>query len=165
VIRPQCPNPDPITAMTWFNEDGRPTVVDTTHPVDLLEPEDDTPDRGTPPLIRVVESVARTFLTGNPKITLVAWRILLGDEWDSIRACGRRAGCSAAAISKRLAILSRQFNMRPPRRHARRLARVEQQLTFHDLLKQERREDRSPPAAIDNQSKTNHHAIEKGGRP
>ena len=125
--------------MTWFDQDGRPTAVDTTHPVDLLEPEDLPPEREIPALILVVEKVARTFLTGDARITLVAWRILLGDEWDSIRACARRSGCTAAAISRRLDILSRQFKQRPPRRHLRRLERWEQQENFRDLLK--RRED------------------------
>ena len=151
--------------MTWFDQDGRPAAVDTTHPVDLLEPDDETAERDTPAMILVVESVARTFLTGDPRITLVAWRVLLGDEWDSIRACARRSGCTAAAISRRLAILTQQFKMRPPRRHVRRLARWQRQGTFRDLLTQKRREDRNPPAARDDQSKTTHHAEESGGRP
>ena len=151
--------------MTWFDHDGRPAAVDTTHPVDLLEPDVTTPERDTPSMIVIVEAIARTFLTGDPRITLVSWRILLGDEWDAIRACARRAGCTAAAISRRLGILSRQFNLRPPRRHVRRLARWQRQDAFHDLLKQKRREDRNPPAASDDQSKTTHHAEESGGRP
>ena len=140
-------------------------AVDETHPVDLLEPEDTRPERDTPPLITVVEAVARTFLTGDSKITLVAWRILLGDEWASIRACAQRAGCTAAAISRRLAILSRQFNQRPSVRHQRRLARWEQREKFRHQRKQKRREDRNPPAASDDQSKTTRHAEESGGRP
>jgi hypothetical protein len=140
--------------MTWFDQDGRPAAVDITHPVDLLEPDDAAAERDMPSLIVVVEAVARTFFTGDPKITLVAWRVLLGDEWDSIRACARRAECTAAAISRRLAILSRQFKLRPPRMHLRRLTRWEQRETFHDLLNQKRREDRNPPAASDDQSKT-----------
>ena len=71
--------------------------MDERHPVDFLEPEEESSERGTPPTIMVVEAVARTFFTGNPKITLVSWRIMLGDDWDSIRACARRAGCTAAA--------------------------------------------------------------------
>lgn len=126
----------PPTAMrTWFEHDGRPTSVDTTHPVDLLEPDDTPPERDVPPLITVVDAVAKTFFTGDPKITLVAWRILLGDEWASIRACAQRAGCTAAAISRRLAILSRQFQQRPPATHLRRLARWEQRENFRNSLK------------------------------
>jgi hypothetical protein len=150
--------------MTWFDQDGRPAAVDMTHPVDLLEPDDTADERGTPSLILVVEAVARTFFTGDSKITLVAWRILLGDEWDALRACARRGGCTAAAISRRLAILSRQFKMRPPRRHVKRLARWQQQATFRDPRQEKRREDRNPPAASDYQSKTTHHAEESGGR-
>ncbi len=151
--------------MTWFDDHGRPTAVDMTHPVDLLEPEETAPDRGMPAAIVLVEEIARTFLTGDPKITLIAWRIMLDDEWSSIRACARREGCTAAAISKRLAILSRRFHRRVPQRHVRRLSRWEQREKFRDLLRQERREDRNPPAACDDQSKTNHHAEESGGRP
>jgi hypothetical protein len=163
VIHPQS-TPDPIPIMTWFDQDGRPTAVDTTHPVDLLEPDDAATERDTPSLILVVEAVARTFFPGDPKITLVAWRILLGDEWDAIRACARRAECSAAAISRRLAILSRQFKMRPSKRHVRRLERWEQREQFHDMLQQKRREDRNPPAASDDQSKTNTFTQLKGVR-
>jgi hypothetical protein len=140
--------------MTWFDQDGRPAAVDMTHPVDLLEPEDEPQERGTPPLITVVEAVARTFFTGDSKITLIAWRVLLGDEWESIRACARRSGCTAAAISKRVAILSRQFKQETPKSHQRRLARLEQRERFQSLLKRERREDRNPPAASDDRSKT-----------
>lgn len=151
--------------MTWFDDDGRPTAVDATHPVDLLEPEDVDSDRGMPSAIVLVDTIARTFCTGDPKITLIAWRIMLHDEWESIRACARREGCTPAAISKRLAILSRLFRRRIPKRHLRRLARWEQREKFRDMLRQERREDPNPPAACDDQTKTNHHVEESGGRP
>ena len=46
-----------------------------------------------------------------------------------------------------------------------KLARWEQREEFRDRLNGKRREDRNPPAASDDQSKTNTHAIQKGGRP
>ena len=150
--------------MTWFDQDGRPAAVDMTHPVDLLEPEDTQPERDNISLILVVEKVARTFLTGDSKITLIAWRVLLGDEWESIRACARRSGCTAAAISKRVAILSREFKRQTSKNHQRRLARLEQRERFQSLIKQERREDRNPPAASDDQSKTDTSTQLKGVR-
>ena len=147
--------------MTYFDQDGRPTAVDMTHPVELMEPEEESPDRAMPPLIKVVDFVARTFLTGDPKITLVSWRIMLGDDWESIRACARRAGCTAAAISRRVAILTRQLKKRPPKKHERSLARWEQREQFQTL----RREGFHPPAADEDQLKTNAPTEEKGGRP
>jgi hypothetical protein len=140
--------------MTWFDQDGRPAVVDTTHPVDILEPESLPMERQTPQLRVIVEAVARSFITGDPPITLVAWRILLGDEWESIRACARRSGCSAAAISKRLAILSRQFKLRQPTSHQRRLARLKQRERF-SFMERKRREEINPPAAHEDQLETN----------
>ena len=151
--------------MTYFDQDGRPTAVDNTHPVEVMEPVEEAPDRGMPPLIKVVDFVARTFLTGDPRITHIAWRILLGDEWDAIRACARRSGCTAAAISRRVGILSRLRRRKPPEDHERSLARWEQREEFRERLNGKRREDRNPPAASDDQSKTNDRAEVKGGRP
>ncbi len=158
------PVPHMNTNMTWFDQDGRPAAVDTTHPVDLLEPQDTTPKYDDIRVILVVEQVARSFLSGDPKITLIAWRVLLGDEWESIRACARRSGCTAAAISKRVAILSREFKRQTSKNHQRRLARLEQRERFQSLIKQERREDRNPPAASDDQSKANTFTQLKGVR-
>lgn len=145
----------------WFDDNGMPTAVDFTHPVDLMEPEEEAPERNLPATIQVVEAVARTFFTGNPKITLVSWRIMLGEDWDSIRACARRAGCTAAAISRRLAILTRQYKRRPPEKHMRRLARWQQSEQFQTL----RREGFHPPAADEDQLKTNTQPARKGGHP
>ena len=52
--------------------------MDTTHPVDLLEPEGcEEPERAlsAAQFRRLVIRIARTFFTGEPKITVVAWRI------------------------------------------------------------------------------------------
>ena len=145
----------------WFDDNSSLVGVDERHPVDYLEPEEASPERGLPAMITVVEAVARTFLTGDPRITLISWRIMLGDDWESIRACARRSGCTAAAISRRVAILTRQLKKRPPKKHERSLARWEQREQFQTL----RREGFHPPAAYEDQLKTNTHAIQKGGRP
>ncbi len=145
----------------WFDDNSSLVAVDERLPVDYLEPEEASPERGLPAMITVVEAVARTFLTGDPKITLVSWRIMLGDDWESIRACARRAGCTAAAISRRVAILSRQLKKQPPKAHVRSLARWEQREQFQTL----RREGLHPPAAYEDQLKTNTPTEEKGGRP
>jgi hypothetical protein len=145
----------------WFDDNSSLVAVDERLPVDYLEPEEASPERGLPAMITVVEAVARTFFTGDPKITLVSWRILLGEDWDSIRACARRAGCTAQAISRRLAILSRQLKKRPPKRHVQRLARWGQREQFQTI----RREGFHPPAACEDQLRTNTQPARKGGRP
>ena len=136
--------------------DHRPISVRLTHPV----PEDEAPERGTPAMITIVEAIARSFFTGEAKITLVSWRILLDDEWESIRACARRAGCTAQAISRRVGILARDFGIRPNTRNMRCLDRWVASERFKTI----RREDRNPPAASDDPSKTITHGIQKGGR-
>ncbi len=150
--------------MTWFDHDGRPTAVDLTHPVDLLEPEaDEEPERGMSraQFRDLVLHVARTFFTGDPKITVIAWRILDDDAWDSIRACARRAGCSAAAVSRRLKILREYFGLRPSAAHLRRLKRWEQRDRH---LQTVRRGDSHPPAADEDQLEDNGSHSKKGGR-
>ena len=151
--------------MPWFEHDGRPTAADLTHPVDLLEPEVvDEPERGlsASQFRRLVIRIARTFFTGNPKITVVAWRIVAGDTWESIRACAHRAGCSAQAVSRRLGIIREEFGLRPATGHQKRLDRW----MDRDRFKRKRQElFRTPAATDEDQLKTNtHHADEKGGR-
>ena len=80
--------------MRAFFDDARcPVAVDTTHPVDLLEPEDDGRIGADFDWLNVTEKVADTYLAGDPAVTRIAWRVLLGKEPESIRACARRAGC------------------------------------------------------------------------
>lgn len=151
--------------MPWFEHDGRPTLVDLTHPVDLLEPEVvDEPERGLSPsqFQRLVIRIARTFFTGNPKITVVAWRIIAGDRWESIRACARRVGCSAQAISQRIGIIKDEFGMLPPTGHRKRLDRW---LDRDESKRKRQALSRTPAAPDEDQLEDNdHHANEKGGR-
>ena len=95
--------------MTWFDHDGRPTAVDLTHPVDVLEPDEASPAHDLPDALTLTERIAESYLAGDPAITRIAWRVLLNHEPASIRACARRAGCTAAAISRRATILAEQF--------------------------------------------------------
>ncbi len=145
----------------WFDDNSSLVAVDERHPVDYLEPEEASPERGLPAMITIVEAIARSFFTGEPKITLVSWRILLGDEWESIRACARRAGCTAAAISRRVGILARDFKIRPHKQNLRRLGRWVASERFQTL----RREGFHPPAADEDQLKTCTQTTRKGGRP
>jgi hypothetical protein len=150
--------------MTYFDQDGRPMAVDTTLPVDILEPEDcEAPERvlSAAQFRWLVIRIARTFFTGEPKITVVAWRIIAGDTWDSIRACARRAGCTAQAVSRRLGIIREDFGLRPTAGHQRSFDRWMDGERFKTI----RRGDRNPPAADEDQLKTNTHATRKGGRP
>lgn len=151
--------------MPWFEHDGRPTLADLTHPVDLLEPEVvDVPERGLSPsqFRRLVIRIARTFFTGNPKITVVAWRIIAGDTWESIRACARRVGCSAQAVSQRIGIIKDEFGLLPPTGHRKRLDRW---LDRDESKRKRQALSRTPAAPDEDQLKTKtHHADEKGGR-
>lgn len=150
--------------MTWFDHDGRPTAVDFTHPVELLEPEDcEAPERAmsAEKYRQLVLQIARTFFTGEPKITVVAWRIIVGDNWESIRACARRVGCTAQAVSRRIGIIREEFGVRPSARQQRRLDRWE----AGERFKRKRQEIFQPPAAAsDDQSKTNTFTQLKGVR-
>lgn len=93
----------------WY-ENGAPIIVSHQTPIDEIEPER-VPARRIE-MLRVVERVAATFARGNPKITALAWRFLLGAELNSMRKCAARAGCTAAAISHRASILAREFGLR-----------------------------------------------------
>lgn len=151
--------------MIYFDHDGRPTAVDFTHPVDVLEPEDcEAPERvmSDTKYRDLVIRIARTFFTGEPKITVVAWRIIAGDTWDSIRACARRAGCTAQAVSRRIGIIREEFGVRPSARQQRSLDRW----LAGERFKRKRQEIFQPPAAAsDDQSKTNTFTQLKGVRP
>ena len=144
-----------------FDDHGMPVAVDYTHPVDILEPEEPAPERDFTCAPIVVERIARTFFGTDPKITQVAWMIVLDDDSASIRACATRHGCSAAAISKRVKLISREFDLPVRVAHIAALERMERRQT----RKGKRREDRNPPAASDYQAKTITPAEESGGRP
>lgn len=104
----------------WF-DNGVPVAVDTRTPVDDIEPEP-RPERPVD-LLQVVERVAGTFVRGNPRVTALAWRVLLGAQIDSMRKCARRAGCTAAAISHRAGMLAREFGIRPREPRLRQMRR------------------------------------------
>ncbi len=146
--------------MPWFDDNGRPTAVDDTHPVDLLEPEATSPARGLPDALTLTERIAESYVTGDPAITRIAWRVLLNQEPASIRACARRAGCTAAAISRRAAILSMQFGLPMPGLHVRSLRRWNERET----RKPRRRGATRPPAAADEQLAEDNPRPKKGGR-
>ena len=147
--------------MPWFDHDGRPTAVDLTHPVDVLEPDEASPAHDLPDALTLTERIAESYLAGDPAITRIAWRVLLNHEPASIRACARRAGCTAAAISRRAAILAEQFGMPLRRPQIRALRRW---LT-RESWKTRRRRDTCPAAACDDdQTKTNTHQAESKGR-
>lgn len=148
--------------MRAFFDDARcPVAVDTTHPVDLLEPEDDGSVGADFDWLNVTEKVADTYLTGDPAVTRIAWRVLLGKEPESIRACARRAGCSAAAISKRVRILMEHFNLRMTKPHLRTLRRM----IAREAWERKRREEMNPPAVALDQSKMDAQTQTEGGRP
>ena len=148
---------------TYFDDNGCCIAVDYTTPVDVLEPEVESTRADSHDLLTVTERVAASYLTGNPALTRIAWRVLLNKEPESIRACARRAGCSAAAISKRVVILSEQFNVPLTNPHIRAMR---SRITRDSWRKRKRREDTRPPAATDeDQLRTNAPTEEKGGRP
>lgn len=135
-----------------YYENGCRIAVDHTTPVDVLEPESEPTHDIDTDVLTLTEKIAFTYLRGNPEVTRIAWRFLLRKEPMSIRACARRVGCSAAAISKRVRILSEQFNLPLSNPKIRQLRRI---LASEYWEKRKRREDVNPPAARDDQSKTN----------
>jgi hypothetical protein len=82
-----------------YYDNGCRIAVDHTTPVDVLEPESEPTHEIDRDLLTLTEKIASTFLRGDPEVTRIAWRFLLRKEPMSIRACARRVGCSAAAIS------------------------------------------------------------------
>jgi hypothetical protein len=96
---------------TNYYENGCRIAVDHKTPIDVLEPESEPAHDIGSDLLTVIESIAATYLRGDPEVTRIAWRFLLNKEPISIRYCASRIGCSAAAISKRVGILSEQFGL------------------------------------------------------
>jgi hypothetical protein len=136
----------------YFDEERRPIAVDTTHPIDLLEPDCEPTHHIGCDLLTLTEKVADSYLTGDPAVTRIAWRVLLRKEPESIRACARRAGCTAAAISKRVRILAKQCGLPLNDEKLRELRR---QLATRAWQKRKRREATRPPAAADEQLEEN----------
>jgi hypothetical protein len=136
--------------------------VDLSHPVDILEPEEAPPDRGVAHTLTLTERIAETYVSGDPAITRIAWRVLLNHEPRSIRACARRAGCTAAAISKRVRILAETFGLRLSRPQVREM----RSWVTRESWKTRRRRDTRPAAAChEDRLEENSHHSKKGGRP
>ena len=144
----------PIRASYYDN--GCRIAVDHTTPVDALEP-DSEPTRDID-VLTLTEKVAESYLTGDPAVTRIAWRVLLKKEPASIRACARRAGCTAAAISRRVRILSEQCGLPLDNEKIRDLRR---ELAKRAWEKRKRRKDRNPSTVHDDQSKTTRKANDK----
>jgi hypothetical protein len=147
--------------VTCYYENGSRIAVDHTTAVDVLEPETEPTHEIDCDLLTLTEKIASTYLRGDPEITRIAWRFLLKKEPMSIRACASRAGCSAAAISKRVRVLSEQCRVPLSNPKIRELRRV---LAKQYWEEQKRREDVNLPAASDDQSKTNTFTQLKGAR-
>lgn len=137
---------------TSYYENGNRIAVDHKTPVDVLEPESEPSHEIDTDLLTLTEKIASSYLRGDPEVTRLAWRFLLRKEPLSIRACASRKGCSAAAISKRVRILSEQFRLPLSNPKIRELRR---HLANQYWEERKRREDVNPPAACDDQSKTN----------
>lgn len=143
----------------WFSDDCSPTAVDETHPVDVLEPQDMPVDRGLTDTLTLTERIAASYVSGDPAITRIAWRVLLNQEPESIRACARRTGCTAAAISRRVKILAEDFGLPLTRPQVRAM----RSWITRESWKARRREASQPPAAANERTEVNNPQVKKGG--
>lgn len=131
-----------MSADTFF-ENGKRVPASLHHPVDDIEP-DESPAQRVPDLLTLVEKVASTFLRGDPNINRAAWRFVLGAESDSMREYARRIGCTAAAISRQVNGIAREFGIPLHNPHLRA---ARQEITRISWEKRRRRVSRSQPAA------------------
>lgn len=129
-----------------FESDGTLTAVDPRTPVDYLEPEE-SPREGTAAAVTVVERIAATFTSGDSRITLLAWRHLLGASDGSLRRCAARAGVSFAAISRRARIISEEFGLRRRDPH---LIEMRRQIASESWRKRKRRAGKTDPPPVMN---------------
>ena len=65
---------------TNYYENGRRIAVDHKTPIDVLEPESEPAHDIGSDLLTVIESIAATYLRGDPEVTRIAWRFLLNKE-------------------------------------------------------------------------------------
>jgi hypothetical protein len=147
--------------MDCFDEHGRPTAVDDTHPVDLIEPEPLPPVRDHPDLGTILENVVVTFYRGDPKITVASWKFLLGHETRSIRKAAEDIGCTPQAISTRILKLAERYGYPISDRQRRAM---QSKVASRSWAKRKRREATRPPAAADEQLEDNSPRPKKGGR-
>jgi hypothetical protein len=131
-----------VSRDTYF-ENGERVAVSWRHPVDDIEPDEPTAP-AMPDVLSLVEKVAGTFLRGNPRINVAAWRFLLGVESESMREYARRIGCTAAAISRQVNGIARTFGMPL---HGPHLRDARREITRLSWEKRKRRASRSQPAA------------------
>ena len=136
----------------FFDEDIRPVAADETHPVDILEPEFPESVRSPHDPLTVVERIGSTFTRGNPFIVQVAWSFLLNQQSRSIRSCAARLGCTPQAISRQVTRLAIRYGYPMPNKMRRQIQR---EAATKSWAERKRRKDRNPPAASDDQSKTN----------
>jgi hypothetical protein len=125
--------------------------VDETHPVDILEPEEEAPVRSTPDAITMIDRIGGSFLRGNPFIIQVAWSFLLNQQSESMQACAKKLGCTRQAISKQVARLANLFGY--PVSNRVRLEMRRRVVRKPRTARKRRLEDCNPPAAGDDQSK------------
>lgn len=144
----------------WFDEHQRPTLVDESHPVDLLEPEDLPVDRGLPDFVTLVEVIGNSYIRGNIEITRAAWKVLLNSESRSMRACAKQLGCTPQAISKRALLLAEQFGLPIPSRRIREMKRTTSSKTKENGRRRQRATQ--PPAAYDEPLQNNDLPTEDG---
>lgn len=147
--------------MDYFDEDGRPTAVDHTHPLDLIEPEPLPPLRDHPDLVTILENVVPSFYRGDPKITLASWKFLLGHESRSIRNCAKAIGCTPQAISTRILKLAERYGFPISDQEKRAM---QSKVASKSWDKRRRRRATRPPAAADEQLEDNSPSPKKGGR-
>ncbi len=135
-----------------FDESGSRIAVDWRTPVDDLEPETDAECDG-PPIIHLVERIADTFTRGDSRITMLAWRVVLGTEPESIRRCAARMGITAAAISRRARIISETFGLALRNPHIRERRR---EITRRSWKARRRRAEVTDPPPASNSVKHEH---------
>ncbi len=136
----------------YFDDNLRMVPVDDTHPVDILEPEPEAPARNTPGANFMIETIGGSYLRGNPFIIQVAWSFLLNQQSRSMAYCAKKLGCTRQAISRQVTRLAIRYGYPMPNKMRRQIQR---EAATKSWAERKRRKDRNPPAASDDQSKTN----------
>lgn len=130
----------------YFDDEGNPTAADCMSPDKVMMDAEEPPiERATPSTLVIMEKVAATFTHGDPTITKLAWRFLLGVEPESMRRCAARAGISFAAISRRARIISEELGMRPRNPQVRNMRREK---ALASWLKRKRRAGAADPPLL-----------------
>ena len=135
-----------------YDDSGSRIAVDWRTPVDYLEPKTDD-EREATPLILLVERIADTFTRGDFRITMLAWRAVLGTEPESIRRCAARIGVTAAAVSRRARIISETFGLGLRNPHVRERRK---EITRRSWQARRRRAEVTDPPPASNSVKPEH---------